>query len=60
MVQQPSTNQEPSPALAREARLQPAPMAQFSQATAEGERAAAIGGHRPLSGGLVHYVTTSW
>ena len=35
-------------------------MAQFSQATAEGERATAIRGRRPLGADLVHYITTSW
>jgi hypothetical protein len=60
MVQPRSTNQEPTPGLERKADQQSPPMAQFSQATAEGERAAAIRGRRPLGADLVHYITTSW
>jgi hypothetical protein len=60
MVQPRATNQEPTPGLEREADPQSAPMAQFSQATAEGGRAAAIRGRRPLGADLVHYITTSW
>lgn len=60
MVQPRSTNQEPTPGLEREPWQQPAPMAQFSQPTAEGERAAAIRGRRPLGADLVRYITTSW
>ena len=60
MVQRRSTNQEPTAGFERDSRQQPEPISQFSQATAEGERAAAIRGRRPLGSGLVHYITTSW
>ncbi|MBV2350982.1 hypothetical protein KUL97_04575 [Synechococcus sp. HK05] len=60
MVQPSATNQEPQPGLEAQGVQPPAAMAQFSQATAEGQQAAAIRGRRPLSGDLVHYVTTCW
>ncbi len=60
MVQPRSTKQEPTPGLEREADQQSPPVAQFSQATAEGGRAAAIRGRRPLGADLVNYITTSW
>jgi hypothetical protein len=60
MVQPRATNQEPKPGLERQGVQPPAAMAQFSQATAEGEQAAAIRGRRPMRGDLVHYVTTCW
>jgi hypothetical protein len=35
-------------------------LAQFSQATAEGEQALALQGRQRSNEGLVHYRTTSW
>jgi len=60
MPTSPAQNQEPSPRSGPDREQGSQLLAQFSQATAEGEQALAVQGQHRFVEGLVHYRTTSW
>jgi hypothetical protein len=60
MPTSPAQNQEPSPRSGPDREQGSQLLAQFSQATAEGEQALVLQGRQRSNEGLVHYRTTSW